>query len=145
MAFSIGVDAKAYRNTGTFSTPVWDEMANVQDVTQSQGAGEAEIKVRGNAYAQYKRGIIAASVSLSMGFDPADADFQAVRDAHINHTLADMQFLDAASATSTAQGLRAEWEVMDFERSEGLEDGLAVTFTLKPGISTNAPSWTIVA
>ncbi|MEZ6097169.1 MAG: hypothetical protein R3C03_23590 [Pirellulaceae bacterium] len=33
MATRLGMDAKFYRNTGTYASPVWTEVSNVKDVT----------------------------------------------------------------------------------------------------------------
>ncbi len=33
MSVKLGLDAKLYRNTGTYDTPTWVEMTNVKDLT----------------------------------------------------------------------------------------------------------------
>ena len=48
MAVKLGLDAKLFRNTGTFATPTWNEITNVRDVTLNLEAGEADVTTRGN-------------------------------------------------------------------------------------------------
>ena len=49
MTIKLGMEAKLYRNTGTYAAPTWVEMTNVKDVTLNLEAGEADVTTRGNA------------------------------------------------------------------------------------------------
>lgn len=49
MAVKLGLDAKLYRNTGTFASPAWNEIQNVKDVTLNLEAGKADVTTRGSA------------------------------------------------------------------------------------------------
>jgi len=75
MAVKLGLDAKLYRNTGTFAAPAWNEIKNVKDVTLNLEAGEADVTTRGNAgwkatVATLKDG----SIEFEMVWDTADDD-----------------------------------------------------------------------
>jgi hypothetical protein len=48
MGVRLGLDAKLYRNTGTYAAPVWNEVKNVKDLTLNLEAGEADVTTRGN-------------------------------------------------------------------------------------------------
>ncbi|GAB4138374.1 MAG: hypothetical protein Tsb009_06550 [Planctomycetaceae bacterium] len=49
MTIKLGMEAKLYRNTGTYALPTWVEMINVKDLTLNLEAGEADVTTRGNA------------------------------------------------------------------------------------------------
>jgi hypothetical protein len=73
MAVKLGLDAKLYRNTGTYAAPVWNEIKNVKDVTLNLEAGEADVTTRGNngwraTVATLKDG----SIEFEMVWDSAD-------------------------------------------------------------------------
>jgi len=48
MSVRLGLDAKLYRNTGTYDTPTWVEMTNVKDLTLNLESGEADVTTRAN-------------------------------------------------------------------------------------------------
>lgn len=45
----LGMEAKLYRNSGTYASPTWTEIQNVKDLTLNLEAGEADVTTRGNA------------------------------------------------------------------------------------------------
>lgn len=146
MAFVLGINAKAYHNTGTYGTPVWDEMPNVKDVTISGDTSEADLTTRGGGgWAQVAGVITSGQVEFTSIWDPADTDLDAILTAWTGKTLIDMAFMDGAIATAGNQGLRAEMAVLNFTRNEPLEGALTVDITVKPGYSSNAPTWMTVA
>ncbi len=48
MSVKLGLDARLYRNTGTYASVTWNEVKNVKDLTLSLEAGEADVTTRGN-------------------------------------------------------------------------------------------------
>ena len=143
MAFQIGADCKAFHNTGTFATPVWDEVTNAEVVQQGLEAAEAEFRNRGIGFVQSAPGLIKGTVELTLTWNNgADTDFEALRDAFTGKTLIDMWFLDGAVASGN-QGMRAEYAVLSMSRAEPFEEGVTVTFTLAPGVTDNAASWKV--
>ena len=145
MSVNLGLDAKMFRNTGTYATPVWDEIKNVRDVTLSLETGEADATTRGNngwraTVATLKDG----SVEFDMVWDAADDDFTALRDAFLNKTALDMAVMDGDIATSGSQGLRASFMITNFSRNEPLEEAITASVTVKPTYSANPPEWMTV-
>jgi hypothetical protein len=145
MSVKLGLDAKLYRNTGTFAAPVWSEIKNVKDVTLNLEAGEADVTTRGNAgwkatVATLKDG----SVEFEMVWDTADTDFGAFRDAFLNKTSIELAVLDGDVTVTGTQGLRADFMVTKFTRSEPLEEAITASVTVKPTYSANSPTWLIV-
>lgn len=145
MAVKLGLDARLYRNTGTFAAPAWNEVTNVKDLTLNLEAGEADVTTRGNngwraTVATLKDG----SIEFEMVWDTADNDFGAVRDAFLNRGAIEFAAMDGDITTSGSQGLRALCTVTSFSRSEALEEAIKVSVTVKPTYSVNPPSWLVI-
>lgn len=146
MGFKIGLEAELHENTASWATPTFAEMDNVQEITTTIDAAEAEFKHRNLTWAEYERGILQAGVDITVLYDGSDADFQTLRDAFLNKTDLELFVADGDPTVSGTQGLRAEFRVMSMERSEPLEEGLGVTFNVRPAkAATNKPEWHQVA
>jgi hypothetical protein len=146
MAIKLGMDAKLYRNTGTYGSPTWDLIGNVKDLTLSLETGEADVTTRGNGgwratVATLKDG----SLEFEMIWDTEDTDFTAIRTAFLGNTAVEMAVLDGLVATTGSQGLRASFMVTNFTRNEPLEEAITVSVSMKPTYSANAPAWMTVA
>jgi len=142
----LGMEAKLYRNEGTYASPTWTELQNVKDLTLNLEAGEADVTTRGNAG---WRATIAAlkdgSIEYDMLWDTADANFSAIKDAFFNGTNIEFAVMDGDIATTGSQGLRAEMSITGFSRSEALEEAMMVSVNAKPTYSVNPPEWMTVA
>jgi hypothetical protein len=144
MAVKLGLDAKLYRNTGTFASPAWNEIQNVKDVTLNLEAGEADVTTRGNAgwratVATLKDG----SIEFEMVWDTADDDFAAIRDTFLNRGAMEFAVMDGPMNVPGSQGLRATCMVTNFSRNESLEEAITVSVTVKPTFSVTPPSWVV--
>ena len=145
MGIKLGMEAKLYRNTGTYALPTWVELTNVKDLTLNLEAGEADVTTRGNAgwratVATLKDG----SIEFEMVWDTADTNFTAIQDAFFNGTDIEFAVMDGDITVSGTQGLRATMSITSFSRSEALEEALMVSVNAKPTYATNAPEWMTV-
>ena len=145
MGIKLGMEAKLYRNTGTYALPTWVELTNVKDLTLNLEAGEADVTTRGNAgwratVATLKDG----SIEFEMVWDTADTNFTAIQDAFFNGTDIEFAVMDGDITASGSQGLRATMSVTSFSRNEALEEALMVSVNAKPTYATNAPEWMTV-
>jgi hypothetical protein len=142
MAIRLGLDAKLYRNTGSGGSPTWDLVGNVRDVTLNLETGEADVTTRGNNGWRATVGTLKdASIEFEMVWDTGDADFTAFKDAFFNGTPIELAVMDGDIATTGAQGLRAVCRIINFTRSEALEEAITVSVTAKPTYSASPPSW----
>lgn len=145
MTAKLGLDAKLYRNSGTYAVPAWNEILNAKDVTLNLEASEADASRRGSdGWRETLRGLKDGSVEFEMVYDGADAEFQALRDAFLNGTTVEVAVLDGDVATTGTQGLRATMSVINFSRNEPLEEALSVSVTVKPAPAPNPPEWMTV-
>ncbi len=142
----LGMEAKLYRNDGTYASPTWVELLNVKDLTLNLEAGEADVTTRGNAgwratIASLKDG----SIEFDMVWDTTDANFTAIRTAFFAGTNVEFAVMDGDIETTGSQGLRAEMAITGFSRSEALEEAMMVNVNAKPTYSANPPEWKVVA
>jgi hypothetical protein len=146
MGVKLGMDAKLYRNTGSYGSPVWNEVKNVKDVTLNLEAGEADVTTRGNAGWRANIATLKdASLEFEMVWDTADDDFTAIRTAFLTSAAIEFAVLDGPVATSGSQGLRASMAITNFSRAEPLEEAIKVSVTAKPTYATNPPEWMTAA
>ena len=138
----LGKECKAYyadtlldgTNTSTLS---WLEVDNIRDLTLNCDKGEADMKTRGSGgWDQTKATFKSATVEFEMLWKPSDPAFTAIKDAYINDTELAFAAMDGDINTSGKQGLASNFEVMQFERSEPLEEGVKASVTLKPSSHT---------
>ena len=106
MSVKLGLDAKLYRNTGTFASPAWNEVINVKDLTLNLEAGEADVTTRGNngwraTVATLKDG----SIEFEMVWDTADADFAKIMVNTVKAPTKNRHFLADATDAVKAFGL----------------------------------------
>jgi len=145
MSVRLGLDARLYRNTGTYASPIWNEITNVKDVTLNLEVGEADVSTRGTGgWRATVSALKDASIEFEMVWDTADDDFAAIRDAFLNRGALDLAVMDGDITTPGSQGLRATCMIASFSRNEALEEALTVSVTAKPTYAAFAPAWIIV-
>ena len=145
MGVKLGLDARMYRNTGTYAAPVWNEIKNVRDVTLNLETGESDVSTRGNGGWRANIATLkSASLEFEMMWDTVDDDFIVIRDAFLANGAMEFAVLDGASNQSGAQGLRSTMAIMSFTRSEPSEEAIKVSVTAKPTYATQAPTWMTV-
>ena len=146
MSVKLGMDAKLFRNTGTYETPTWAEVTNVRDVTLNLEAGEADVTTRGNAGWRANVATLRdASLEFEMVWDAADDAFTEIRTAFLPNGSIEFAVMDGDIATSGSQGLRATMAITNFSRSEPLEEAITVSVTAKPTYADNPPEWMVAA
>jgi predicted secreted protein len=142
MSTRLGMDAKLYRNTGSFGSPTWTEVTNVKDLTLNLEKGEADVTTRANGGWRATVGTLKdASIEFQMVWDTTDASFAALQQAFFGNTNIEFAIMDGDMADSTSEGLRATFDIFNFTRNEALEEAIMVDVTIKPTYAANAPQW----
>jgi hypothetical protein len=138
----ISINAKMYRNTGTYTVPVWNEIPGVHDVTLNLPIDEADVSTRGGGgFKASEPTLMDAAVEFDMPWEETDTDLTEFRTRALARTSLDMLVLDGDAATAGSQGLRATMKVFEFTREEALDDALRASLRLKPCLAANAPVW----
>jgi hypothetical protein len=128
----IGLDCKLYRNTGTYASPTWNEIANVADVTVQLSKGEADTSTRASGWKTRKGTLKDASIDFQLKFVPGDTDFAALLASYTGNSSIELLALDGLLATTGSQGLRAVCEVFNFQQGQPLEGAVAFDVSAKP-------------
>ena len=136
MAIKLGMKGKLYY--GPAGSRATTELRNAKDVTLNLEKGEADVTTRGNEGWRATVGTLKeGSVEFEMLWDTDDLGFNAIQQAYFNDTPLAFAILDGENG----HGLDADFAVMNFSRTEALEEAMAVSVTIKPTYSTRAPAW----
>ncbi len=137
MAVVLGLNAKAYVSSTYDGT--YTEITNIRDVTVNLEKSEADITTRGGGGFRQSVGTLKdGSVEFQMVWDTADANFTTFRTAFFGDDTVYCKFLDGASG----QGLHAAFSIVNFTRTEALEEALMVDVSLKVTKDTDlSPTW----
>lgn len=146
MGLKLGMNAKIYRNTGTYESPVWVVLDNVNDVTLNLDKETTDVSTRGgNGWAATAGTLKDGSTDFSMIWNAADAGFTAIKDAFFAdeppESQIEMLVLDGAVDATGSMGLRAFYEVISFQRTEALREAIKASVNIKPGYNDNPPEW----
>jgi hypothetical protein len=141
MSMRLSINAKLYRNTGTYGSPTWAEVTNCGDLTLSDSYEEANVTRRGSAgYTETEPTLRTIELSFQVFNIASDADYLAFLAAHTGRTAIDMQVLDGDRITSGTRGVRASFKVVSFTRNQSLSDVQAFDVVMKPCQAANAPT-----
>lgn len=141
----VGVNGKAYRNTGTYGSPTWTAMAGVRSVTPSMPWDMVEGGSRGTKAKLYAKARADLGVSFDMRADDADTAYGLVADAAMSQTTAmDIMFLDGPITAEGARGFRAQWLINQTAKAEEIDGSIYPTFDAKPTYTTDGYPKTVV-
>lgn len=143
MAIVLGLNCALYQNTGSYGTPTWSVISGVQNLTLSMDKAEANVSTRASSWEQIAATLKKVSVEFNMPWDVSDSRQQAILDNFTASAGASLEFLILAGTTSDvgAEGIRASFDIIKFNRTEDLEGAAMVEIAMKPAKSSNAPAW----
>lgn len=151
-SYVLGLQAKlSYKNSGTTKVSFAADAAtlvetgNVRDLTLNLETAEADITTRSAVgWRQVVGTLKDGSVDFEMIWDPTDLAFIQFMTAWLNTTTIPVAVLDHVDAPPTGErviGLYADFAVVNFSRSEPLEDALKASVRLRIGRAPTAPEW----
>ena len=146
----LGAMAKAYRNTGTYGTPVWNEMTEVTELSLNLSWDTQDVPRRGQRVKQKKKTLMGLSVPFKhLVIDkPASSDtsdYTAVWDALFADTVLDVLILNGDIATNGVRGVRFDAEVGGGNESQNPGDVLQDELEFVPVPSANDPQAVLIA
>ena len=142
MALGKGMNAKLYYDADGVGGSTWTELTIVKDVSLNLEKAEADVTTRASGgWRQTVTTLKEATIEFEMIWDPADAGFEAIRDAWKGGSLIGLAVVDGVIETVGTQGLTADCEIISFNKNEPLEEVATVNVTAKPTYSTTAPAW----
>jgi predicted secreted protein len=142
MAVKLGIDAKLYRNIGSYDSPVLVEVTNVKDLTINMEKNEADVTTRGSNGWREMVGVLKdGTVEFQMIWDTDDTNFEAIKDAFFNNSTVEFFVMSGDVDDDGTEGLRATMAVLKFSKNEPLEEAQTVDVTIRPTRSAHAPQW----
>lgn len=145
--FELGMNAKLYRAAALLTdddaaeaeSASWTEITNVRDNTVNTNKGEADTTTRGNNGWRTTAGTLKElTLEFEMIWKPEDTSFAAIRAAYLNNTQIALAAMDGDIETNGSQGPVGNFDIINFTRSEPLEDVQKVSVTAK---FASFPQW----
>lgn len=132
------VDALIYRNTsGTFGSPTWAVIANVQDLDVSDEVTKANTTSKGANIGTVGVGYRNVAVNFKMVYVKGDAGYTALATAFGSQAAIHLLVLNGGTGTTGATGYNGDWHVTKFNKSEPLDGQVMYDVTLEPAKTTN--------
>lgn len=130
--FLLGMNAKIYQGTAEADLDDLTEMTNVRDVTLSLEAGEADVTTRANAgWRSTAPTLRECTVEFEMLWKTGDTGFEAIKTAFLANSLVRLAVLTGAKDAAGSEGPLGDFSILNFSRSEPLEEGVTVSVTAK--------------
>lgn len=133
----LGIKCKCYRNTGTWGTPVWDEIKNISDFQIDPKWAFGEAKIRATRVSMVAPTTLTCAVTGKMLKDNADTDFIAFNTAFQTAASLDLLILDGAKDFAGADGVRGYFYLEGWTESQGTGDIVYKDFGLSPALPTD--------
>jgi hypothetical protein len=151
MAAKTGHDMHLYRNTGTVSTPIWTEVAEIGDVSIPDfEMGIAELKRRANLWTKGVASLMQlVHVEFRLISGLGATVYTAIKTKFLGGLPEEYFVADGLAATAGTQGLRLPALVNSFPWDQPLEDvaghdvRLALAYMESSGTEVD-PSWLVV-
>jgi|HubBroStandDraft_2_1064218.scaffolds.fasta_scaffold1060517_1 hypothetical protein len=141
----LGILSKAYRNTGSYSSPTWSEITLIGDASVDETWKEGDATVRLARNTQMAKTVADLEFTPKVRSDLTDANFQAIWAAAQNDTIIDMMILNGPSTTSGVVGFRFDSQVFKGKEDQGPDKVLFYEFSFKPTLSSNPAKYVIVS
>lgn len=130
--YLLGKDAVLYHGAADTALGALSALTRVKDVTVGLETGEADVTTRANSgWRATAATLRECTIEFEMIWKSADADCIAVRAAYLAGTAREFAALDQARAVSGAEGIKGNFTITGFSRSEPLEEGISVAVTAK--------------
>lgn len=135
MGVNMSLDAKLYR--GTAGSTATTEVTTCKDVSLKMKKGEAKISSRASRWALVKGALKEAEFDVEFNSDSNDLHLQAMISAFVSDTPLAFKIADKVSG----QGLDADFEIMEMDDEQKLEEQVTIKFTIKPTYVSRYPAW----
>jgi len=144
MATKYGVNAKLYFDAAGVAHETWTEVSKLlgNEVTWTLEKRKQELiprNLRGWKATIAKLKVTAFEFKLPV--DHADAAYLAFEQAHLNRSAIGIAIMDGDITVAANEGLKGDFKVFKFDRSEPVDGIQTVSISLKPCISDTNVAW----
>ncbi|GHT13711.1 hypothetical protein FACS1894170_10000 [Planctomycetales bacterium] len=105
-------------NSTPHETPVWNRCRFLHDLTLSISSNEVQVKNKGSRWVKYLTGLDDVPIDIEGEWEPGNPAFDVMQEAYWSKEPLEFVILDGGIRKDGAQGLRGEFIVTKFERSE---------------------------
>ena len=141
MAAKITIKCKLYREADdNYGTPNWSDCNKVAEAELNISWNEGDASARESRVMMTEPTLATLEITGRIRVDPDDGNYTALRDAFKSNTVLDLLALDGDKDTVGSEGVRADFKVFNFSRSEPLDGVTFRTFTLKPCVMATGHS-----
>jgi hypothetical protein len=113
----------------------------IRNVVLNIGAKQADVSSRASVWELTRKTLRTADIDFDIPWTPADSNFLLLQASFFLGTSVAIAILDSASTIPGAQGLWADFEVMEFPREEPLDKEMLSKVKIKPTSSAVPPQW----
>lgn len=135
VGIDLSLDAKLYR--GIAGAQANTEVPTCQDVSLKIKKSEVKISSRASRWALVRAALKEAELTITFPSNGNDAHLQALITAYVGDTPLAFYICDRESG----QGLDADFELLDMDDSQKLEEGVGYSFTIKPTYVGRYPTY----
>lgn len=127
MALKVSYLSKLYRNTGSYGSPVWNEIPACKDIKYTYEDTQHEVTSKiGEGNKQFVATLRDLTVEFSMQYDPANDDYIALEDAAWNRTAIMFAVMDGPITTPGSRGIRITAGIFNFGNNAPMDGTLVV-------------------
>lgn len=134
---TLGKDAVICRNTGTFGSPTFVAVPNIQDLTRTDARSESNVTGKGEDIATFDTSYRVQKVSFKLVFVRGETALAAFRTAYRGNTPLDMVVLDGPLATVGSSGTHADWKFVKMDESQPLDGNVTFDCEIVPTKTSN--------
>jgi hypothetical protein len=132
-AVKLGINAKVYRNTGTYGSPTWTAIDLVRDASMNLPWDFGEASARVTKVKLYAPTQIDFNIQITVRMDDADTAYNALWDAMVTPVALDLLVLDGPVTTEGVRGVRCHFYVSLTGIDQGIGAVEYANFDLKAG------------
>lgn len=136
-AVKLGINAKIYRNTGTYGSPTWTAIDLTRDAQMNLPWDFGDASARATKVKLYAPTQIDFAISCVVRADDADAGYNALWDAAVGADALDLLILDGPITVEGTRGVRAHFTPSLTGMSQGAGDVEYGNFDLKAAYSSD--------
>lgn len=133
----LAINAKLYRNTGTYGSPVLSAVDLVSDGTLTMAWDEATADARESRVHQIVKSLLSVEFSFKLKKKPTDANYEALMNLFLNDNSEDLFILDGPSTTEGVRGVRFDGQILSATEDQSLANVLYEDMVTKPVIGGN--------
>lgn len=135
----IGLDGKLYWNSGTFASPVWNEMKFVVDASMNIEVNEVNGDSRNAAWELVLAGLIKGTIEFNIKQDDSDDDWEEMLTRMLAKTPTEFLFMDGDVTVTGEKGIHMIGLVMKGADDQKLQNVNELACSVRPTPNTDLP------